>query len=476
MTSEDDVVFLRMFQADVTESDLQRIGALKARLEERFRPLLRPALRAAGDVLGVAPETLRRVPAPHDLYEQSRVALGGEVYADGKTLIVLRVQSGRRRSIPGTAVPQTTMKLNLSAIGPDLESEPLLYSVAAVQDILGVTLGPLYYASERFKGLDSEGRQRAPEPTHPERRAANVLRDRALRVLALAIKSSGGLLVRDLAKQLPTEDRPQAVALTAALKETGLIESEIVVVCGKSQAQVMRAANRDLLADLSSKGIKCACGRPLIEERVEEALAITDLGRSMLDKGRWLTILLVEELPALGISSDSILVEQNVGGDEIDCLANISGELALFELKDKEFSLGNAYSFGAKIAITNPEHQIIVTTERVGNDAREHFKRARLAGGAKESPNFDPEGQQSREISYIEGVESMREALRALVGAIYRKDAATILDSVLPLAALGGEGLVRAIEIPDLTEGDLVQDELPQSEARLDQATAGEGR
>ena len=104
---------------------------------------------------------------------------------------------------------------------------------------------------------------------------------------------------------------------------------------------------------------------------MEEALAITDLGRALLDKARWLTILLLKELQGVRIDARAILVEQSVGGDEIDCLANIDGELALFELKDKEFNLGNAYSFGAKIGIIRPDHPIIVTTERIGNDARE---------------------------------------------------------------------------------------------------------
>ena len=55
-----------------------------------------------------------------------------------------------------------------------------------------------------------------------------------------------------------------------------------------------------------------------------------------------------------------VLVEQSVGGDEIDCVANISGELTLFELKDKEFNLGN--------------------------DAKEHFTRARQAGKSRRDP------------------------------------------------------------------------------------------
>jgi len=176
---------------------------------------------------------------------------------------------------------------------------------------------------------------------------------------------------------------------------------------------------------------------------MEEALAVTDLGRNLLDKARWLSVLLLKELQAVGVSREAVLLEQTVGGDEIDCLANISGELALFELKDKEFNLGNAYSFGAKIGIIRPQHPVIVTTEHVGNDAKEHFIRARRAS-ARESM-FETEHADAG-ITYIEGAESLGIGIRAFATAIYRRDALRLLDRVLPLASLDGASLLAALE------------------------------
>ena len=74
-----------------------------------------------------------------------------------------------------------------------------------------------------------------------------------------------------------------------------------------------------------------------------------------------MSVLLIQAIHSLGINYEAMLIEQKSGGDEMDCFADISGELCLFELKDKEFSLGNAYSFGAKVGIHKPAHAIIVT-------------------------------------------------------------------------------------------------------------------
>jgi hypothetical protein len=197
---------------------------------------------------------------------------------------------------------------------------------------------------------------------------------------------------------------------------------------------------------MATHGLKCACGREITDERVEEALTITAAGRGLLDKSRWLSLLVMAELMTLEIPADSILLEQSSGGDEMDCFADISGEMTFFELKDKEFSLGNAYSFGAKIGIFRPEHSVIVTSAYVGNDAKQHFQRA------EESAVQDPyalyvagRSPEPNRVVYIEGIENLRSDLEALVGRIFAKDAAGILDRILPRASLDAESLVDAL-------------------------------
>jgi hypothetical protein len=451
------MLYLKTYWAELSKLQLKKIPDLKDRLAQHMRPLLQPTLGKAGEVLGTAPEELRSSKTGRrEFFEPRRIATEGEIFTDGRSLIVLSVyeDSSRRTASIQRAVAseeqaaaESRYRLGISAVGPVRESDSLTHAVAVAKEILAVSMQPHSYKRERFEALKAEGRETPTAPSPGELKAAQLLGDRIIRALALAIKSSGGLLVRDLPKQLPEEARDRVDALTSALRDSGAIESEIVIVCRKSQAQITRAPSRAVLDDISQKGLKCACGRPLAEERVEEALAVTDLGRSLLDKARWLTVLLVEELRAVGIERDAVIVEQNVGGDEIDCLANVSGELTLFELKDREFSLGNAYSFGAKIAIIRPEHPVIITTERVGNDAKDHFVRARLAGGPRERIRAGLD-EETGKITYIEGVENLKAGIQELVGAINREDAVKLLDDVLPLAAMDGQALLHALERP----------------------------
>jgi hypothetical protein len=310
---------------------------------------------------------------------------------------------------------------------------------------------PYSYPSPGFNELRADDWQSPSDVSDDERRASEVLGSKINRLLAIAIKASGGLLLKDAPKQLTTEVRDRSDEVVAELKRVRLVDSEIVVVCSKTQSQVTRAANRELINDLSLKGLKCACGRPLIDEQIEEALTITELGRGLLDKTRWLTILLIQELEAVGVSRDAMVVEQMVGTDEIDCLANISGELVLFELKDKEFNLGNAYSFGAKIAIIKPRYPVIITTEHVGNDAKEHFVRAGVTRVSRSGIYIDRADERD-EISYIEGVENLKDGIEQLVSRIYKTDGIRLVNQVIPLATLNGESLIDALQNKDIDE------------------------
>jgi hypothetical protein len=276
-----------------------------------------------------------------------------------------------------------------------------------------------------------------------ELRGAQLLAGRPIRTLATAIKVSGGLLLGDLAKQLSAEDADAADELSGQLELAGLVANEVVVLCKRTKAQVMRVPSRDILEELAEKGLKCACGNPIREERVEEALTATDLGKKLLDGSHWFSILLTKELHDTGIPQDHILIEQQVGGEELDCLANISGELAFFELKDKEFSLGNAYSFGAKVGVIRPSHPVVITTEHVGGDAKEHFQRAEVAGGRSRARFVVEDGPNT--VRYIEGIENLTSGIRELVSEIYSTDAAHVLNEVLPLATLNSIALLNAL-------------------------------
>jgi hypothetical protein len=444
------MLYLRMYRAGFSSLKLERLPELKRLVAEVLQPLLFPALQIPASVLGIAPESLRPLRGVRrSTLQSASYAIDGELYTDGETLVELAIYEQRRerpaqRGALVAASPLELYRIEVTAIGCRWEGTAVASVIPIVERLLEVRLESYVYTSQRFDELKAEGRESPVDVNPDEIRASEVLASKVNRILAIAIKASGGLLVKDAAKQLSPDIRDKSDEVIAELKTARLVDSEIVVVCSKTQSQVTRAANRELINELTLKGLKCACGRPLIEEQIEEAVTVTELGRGLLDKARWLTVLLIQELEAVGVSRDAILVEQMFGTDEIDCLANINGELVLFELKDKEFNLGSAYSFGAKIGIIRPRYPVIFTTEHVGNDAKEHFVRAGVSGVTRDRIYIDRADERD-EISYIEGVENLKRGIEELVSRIHKADGIRLLNHVLPLATLNGEVLIDAL-------------------------------
>jgi hypothetical protein len=166
-----------------------------------------------------------------------------------------------------------------------------------------------------------------------------------------------------------------------------------------------------------------------------------------------MSILVIDGLEAAGIPVERVLVEQDVEGDELDCVADINGQLVLFELKGKDFNLGNAYSFGSKIGVLRPERSVVVTSGKVGKDAKNHFERTELSErqshrsrfGMDQVPEFpELEAGQIAEprVTYIEGVGELRARVSELVGNVNARDAASLLAEALPCAALDPESVV----------------------------------
>jgi hypothetical protein len=445
------MLILKVRHATMARDQLAMFEKLVDAAPPSFRRVIKPALSAQAAVLNLVPEELRQSRGKNIAGAElsgRNTMVDGEVLTDGSRLLAMSVKlpSSRARLVSRSrllveATDSSEHILEIAYIGDDPSCPELDEMGKAVSTILGVELREHRYPSLRFDELKSEGRESPVPPTEEELVGALLLKSRAARTIAVAIKASGGLLVRDLARQLPSASQEVPTEIAAALASAGLVDSEIVVICGKSQSQTARVPSRELIETLSKQGLKCACGRPIGEERVEEALTITDLGRSLLDKSRWLSILLIEELGAVGVPREDTLIDQQLGGDEIDCLANISGEVALFELKDKEFSLGNAYSFGAKIGIVRPEHSIIASTDRVGNDAKDHFHRARLAGRADRFV----EGEGS-EVRYIEGVDNLSAGVRELAGSIYQSDIRRLLDEILRFGVIDARVVMQSVE------------------------------
>jgi hypothetical protein len=442
-------------RASIAVAMADRFDDFVAAVPAPYAPVLRSSLELQAQLLGVDASRL----FPHDvadgpLYPELSQVYRAELFTDKTGLYVASLVAVRSDQKDPDYLPEK-LSFFLHALGygnTPLALEPFEH---AAEQVFEVTPTKTRLRSSKFEALPGQGLIGLEPPSGEELEACKLLADRPTRALAVAIKSGGGLLVSDIPRQVAEADRPFVNDMQASLQKAGIVDSEIVVICRKTSAQVARLPNEASLPRLEAEGLKCACGRPITSERTEKAVAITDLGRRLLDGSAWLSIMVMDVLKTLDVGQDQILLDQQLGPDEMDCLASIGEELILMELKAKEFSLGNAYSFGAKIAIYEPDQAIIVTTEAVANDAKEHFLRARLAGDSDEETSAFQRWRDTvrrlgspprmRPLMYVEGLNQLHDHLEQVVSAAHALYARLLLSRILPSAALDIDALMGAM-------------------------------
>lgn len=188
-------------------------------------------------------------------------------------------------------------------------------------------------------------------------------------------KVLGGLSSREFLQSLSRihKGRPADVSLKAITNdESILIDAKIIcteylIQCKKDNRTLGTSATKEEI----TSHLKCgACRRSYIDELISEVYSLTDLGLSLNTKSHWMTIYVTSILNDIGIQNDDILWGATGSQDEIDLCVNVAGKRVFFELKDRDFGLGDMYAFAGRIDRYNANLGVIITTHKIADDVK----------------------------------------------------------------------------------------------------------
>lgn len=201
---------------------------------------------------------------------------------------------------------------------------------------------------------------------------------------------------------------------TAVLLENSLISKEYLVLCKQDSHTICSVPNRDELAGEHGSKFRCSlCGRSLQEEQVQEIFAVTDSGRAILAGSRWMTVWVTDLLMKCGVEEKAVVWNAVAGEDEVDIIVTLLGQRVFFELKDREFGLGDAYPFAFRVQRYGADFGVVITTEQVGDEARRFLDEQPRQGGVS--------------VRMIEGQENVQAKLSSVLDDLSRVAANRIL-------------------------------------------------
>jgi len=215
------------------------------------------------------------------------------------------------------------------------------------------------------------------------------------------------------------------------LLNSKLIKEEYLLKCRQDQHTICTIPSKNKLNDSSMQDLKCDCGRSLNEEDLQTIYSLSSRCKDLINSSHWMSIWITELLKENGANINNIKWGIEANGEEIDIMLEDFGLRVLFELKDREFGLGDSYAFGYRFDMFEGNLGVISTTDQVAKNAKTFFKEQKHR---RDYP---------LNIEYHEGVEGIQTGLIDLIDSLRKSQARRL---VLPLSRRTGINLWSFLE------------------------------
>jgi hypothetical protein len=217
--------------------------------------------------------------------------------------------------------------------------------------------------------VDSLYRFTRTEAASERVRAAALLEDDYTRYFLRCVKEASGegyaVGLQSAGTNAPAE------VLTGTLIEAGLLRREVLISCRQTEHTLFTIPSSDALATLTISEAKCSeCGAKIVDEKIEEVVAPTQLAHGLLENGAWLVNRLRIILRELGVPDSEVALEPPTGEGEARLMVNLCGEPFLLVLRDGDLTPAFARRAVDTKINTAARHLVVVVTGTVHNEGR----------------------------------------------------------------------------------------------------------
>jgi hypothetical protein len=217
--------------------------------------------------------------------------------------------------------------------------------------------------------VDSLYRFTRTEASSERVRAAALLEDDYTRYFLRCVKEASGegyaVGLQSVGTDAPAE------FLIRTLIEAGLLRREVLISCRKTEHMLFTIPSSDALATLTVSEAKCSeCGAKIVDEKIEEVVAPTQLAHGLLENGVWLVNRIRIILRELGVPDSEVALEPPTGEGEARLMVNLCGEPFLLVLRDGDLTPAFARRAVDIKINTAARHLVVVVTGTVHNEGR----------------------------------------------------------------------------------------------------------
>jgi len=256
---------------------------------------------------------------------------------------------------------------------------------------------------------DAPPKFKLPEMTEADVNRLPFLQDAPTKEFLRKLSQVGKILESDAAK-LATS------ATIEELVDAQLVDKEYLLSCRQDSHII--CALKDAADLQGDAALTCAvCGRSFKDESLRGVYSLSPSAGSLLAASHWMTLWITHLLESEGVDRSLIQWSIESSGEEIDILVAAFERNIVFELKDRDFGLGDAYPFIFRVSRYSDAVGVVVTTGKIALDAKrfieeEHRKRS---GGPQK-------------FVFIEGLNNIGKGIAELIRQLCIERARSIFD------------------------------------------------
>ena len=214
------------------------------------------------------------------------------------------------------------------------------------------------------------------EYSFSERRSVfDLLSREDVRNTLIDLSKKGNILLSDFLETVENKDKERK--LLDFLVGQELLKKELIVICKETgQWWNITIPSIEKLKEIEELNLTCAsCGSKISDEKIDELYKITDRAKQLVSGSKWMIGKVVNELIKYNVRENDIYVNITLNGEEIDIICFYLANILVFELKDREFGLGDAYRFHGKVSRLTEKlerrsiYPVIISTKTIASEA-----------------------------------------------------------------------------------------------------------
>ena len=233
-------------------------------------------------------------------------------------------------------------------------------------------------------------------PTEEEDELSIILEDSKRRDFLHKIKDC---VSTSIAKLVSPEELPKVAKIVDIFEKRKVLTKDFVVLCSKTGQPILKVSSRSALEGTQGANKCFICGNPLSQEKIDEIVTCSRMGKNFIENGYWLQIRIMHALKKCGIAPEQTRVWN--GNNDIRYLFSIiNGQSFMFVLSDNRLTIEDMYKINLYISSYDIKNVLLISTEKIPLIIKKYTQNSN-----KDDVSFD----------FIETIESIDEAIELFI-------------------------------------------------------------